>query len=158
MNYTPVSQKSENFHTVKNLNWVLKLDGQELNVVLECYKLSNKRKVFLNKSNVFVGHKPYFKDFEWTFNFGKHVLVIQDGKKGSDLMVDGVSFKGLFTKRIERMHKQVEETNVEQGIAKNGKIDEEVKELQHSGSLFSPPISTLDKTASQNYDFDYIFK
>lgn len=158
MNYTPVSQKSENFHTVKNFSWVLKLDGQDLSVVLECYKLSNKRKVFLNKSNVFVGHKPYFKDFEWTFNFDKHVLVIQNGKEVTDLIVDGVSFREIFTKRIERMHKQVEETVVEQSIAKNGKITEEAKETQHPDSLFSLPASTISKTTSQNYDFDYIFK
>lgn len=155
MNYIPISYKSENFYTVKNFSWVFKLDDQQMTVQLECLKLTNKRLITLNKNLVFEGFKKYFKDFDWTFNLQNHVLVIQNSKKKTDLIIDGISFHDLYTKRVERIHKQAEDFFPSQTIAKNVKLTEEPEKPEHPNSLFYAEPNTLKK--EKNYDFDSIF-
>jgi hypothetical protein len=155
MNFIPLSFKSEKFTTFKTFSWNFKLNNEEFSIILECFLLSNKRRVLINKLEVFIGTKPYFKDFEWSSNWNKHVISLINGKTKTDLIIDGVSFTYLFNLKLSnRMYQQVEEVKVNQQVAPNGKLED-----YNFPSLKDP--FTEDKkisSSSSNYDFEQIFK
>ncbi len=119
--------------------------------------MTNKRRVILNKQEVFAGNKPYFKDFEWSYNWNKHVISILNQKSRTDLILDGVSFTEKYNLRLtNRMHQQVEEVKVSRDIARSGQIEDHPAGSS-SKNLFNPD-HVLSSSGGSNYDFEKIFK
>lgn len=158
MSFLPISKKIENFSTFKSFSWDFKLDGKETSLLLECFLLSNKRRIVLNKNQVFQGSKAYFKDFEWSANLGNHVIGIQNGKQTTDLFVDGASFNQIYDYKIpNRMHQQDEEVKVSHVVARDGKLIDDGKEV--NDFPFESKSSGNKRESKQvNYDFEEIFK
>lgn len=156
MNYIPISYKSENFYTLKTFSWVFKLDDQQQTLQLNCQKLTNKRLITLNQSPIFEGFKKYFKSFDYTFNYQSHILVVVNSKQSTDLIIDGISFHSLFNKRVERIHKQVEDSFPSHPIAKNEKLTDQPAAPERPNSLFTAEPNTLPPKPTKNYDFDSI--
>jgi hypothetical protein len=94
----------------KTYTWNILLDELEFKIELVCYYLSNRRIVLVNGTENFNGTKPLFKDFFYSFNIGRHVVMIENSKKATDVVVDCVSFYQIFNFKITtRMYSQSEE-------------------------------------------------
>ena len=94
-----VEKIGKTFKSLKSSHlWTLEIDKEVFRVSYVVYRLRKTRKVLLNKTELVCGQKEKL-DFSYSFHVHMHIVTVNEGARGVDLYVDGLSFMILHKQK-----------------------------------------------------------